>query len=112
MQKGLCNRVGGCNEIYKNLKSLETLPLSQFLNVKYKFFNYKNSFIQIANFFVCIDITGLGGAVDGYSVEHAYIGATATTLQHQIIINAADTGLSLPYIKVFQPNALVKMWFR
>ena len=61
----------------------------------------------------CIDLVGLGGSVDGYTVEHTG-SCTANPFTYEIktTLYLNDTGLTDAYLSAFQPNGVLKVWAR
>ena len=59
-----------------------------------------------------LEITGLGGALDGYDVEHSGTCDAGFTYEIKKIIVVEDINLTEEYISTFKPKAFFKTWAR
>lgn len=67
----------------------------------------------ILQLFILIDLVGLGGAVDGYTVEHtASCNSNSFTYKIKTPLTIKETGLGELYISTFKPNGILKVWAR
>ena len=57
-------------------------------------------------------MAGLGGALDGYDIEHAGTCSAGFTYEINTKTNLNDTGLTAEYLTVFKPQVLLKVWAR
>lgn len=72
----------------------------------------KRSLSKLIIYCECLDVAGLGGALDGYDIEHSGTCSTGFKYEIKTKISHAETGLSTEYLKAFKTNGYLKVWAR